>query len=222
MVEQEVWSRLFGRNGCLLGKTVILANNSVKRFKDASHIAYLKDGTVASEGSYESLITAQDVSFRDFCALSTNKATTAAKSKDGLEQSESKEADVLPDTDSDDLDLEAHATQGTVLSSILFYLRKSGWQRVIICSATCFLAWPLFQVGFLVYIKYWTQDESADDRPWAWIGGLCGLTVLYLLLSGTFWQQQLRYMPISAGRKTQRLQLAGCNVVFLEIERTVG
>jgi ABC-type methionine transport system ATPase subunit len=52
----HVFSALFGAQGLLSGRTVIMTTNQVYRLPQASHISYLKDGRVVEQGTYDVLM----------------------------------------------------------------------------------------------------------------------------------------------------------------------
>lgn len=54
--ESHVFSALFGDEGLLHGKSVIMATNQVYRLSRASEISYLENGRIAEQGTYDALM----------------------------------------------------------------------------------------------------------------------------------------------------------------------
>ena len=44
------------------------------------------------------------------------------------------------------------------------------------------------QIGFVIQAQQWVNDPSRDSHVWPWIASLIGLTVVYLLMAGLWWQ----------------------------------
>ena len=138
-VEEQIWTSLFGQRGLFVGKTVILATNSVKRFRNANQIIYLKDGTVAAQGDYEQMVNHKDTSFKMFLALSSDQNTSlTALAHPGSPNTKSdypKEMLAEQSTNTEDaIDSEAMATTQGVYKAVVLYLRAGGWFRTAITA----------------------------------------------------------------------------------------
>jgi ABC-type multidrug transport system ATPase subunit len=78
LTEEHVFNALFGEEGLLRDKTVILTSNDSKRFIQADHLIYLQNSTIVAEGSFENLME-KSPGFETFvsegCQRSANTAT---------------------------------------------------------------------------------------------------------------------------------------------------
>lgn len=66
--EEHIFSSLFGENGLLYGKTVILGTNAVHRLRSAAKIVLLSDASVGQQGSFTEL-AASDGAVKDLIAV---------------------------------------------------------------------------------------------------------------------------------------------------------
>ena len=138
-IEARVWQALFGDSGLLCGRTVVMASNSVKRFKHAHHIVFLDNGTCADQGSYDYLKNRSQTSFLSFLALrkgieETEEAALLSPKYEIADLLKNKEAALVGTVDK-----EAHATTHGFVRATLFYFSQAGWGRVamdiLLCAA---------------------------------------------------------------------------------------
>lgn len=131
--EAHVFTSLFGTNGLLGGKTVILATNQVYRLPHASFIAILEGGKIVEQGEYETLLTKEGMVaklVRDFAAGAKKEAKKPAEPKDGLVIAESFEGKELK---ANERETETGKKGSVSWSTYMLYLRGIG----LAYSAAC-------------------------------------------------------------------------------------
>lgn len=127
--EAHVFSSLFGTQGLLRGKAVIMATNQVYRLPQASNISYLEDGRIVEQGTYDALMS-EDGQLADLVKEFSTGEKEEAAPKPGLynaalaepiEQSEKQEEGELS------------AKGGVKWSTYKLYLRGMGKTHATIC-----------------------------------------------------------------------------------------
>lgn len=130
--EAHVFSALFGTQGLLRGKPVIMATNQVYRLPQASDISYLENGRIVEQGTYEALMCKGGL-----MADLVNEFTTDRKEKTTPEAEAVNDALVEPaeDARSEKQEEGELSAKGEVKwSTYGVYLRGMGWVNVTICK----------------------------------------------------------------------------------------
>lgn len=132
--EAHVFSALFGTQGLLRGKTVIMATNQVYRLPQASDVSYLDDGRIVEQGTYEDLMR-KNGSMADLVNEFTTKRKEDAMKED--KPAEDALAEPIEDAQSEKQEEgELSAKGGVKWSTYGLYLRGMGWVNAFICESS--------------------------------------------------------------------------------------
>ena len=139
--EAHVFSALFGPQGLLRGKAVIMATNQVYRLPQASDISYLEDGRIVEQGTYESLMIKGGLMADLVHEFTTDRKEDAAPE---TEMTNDALAEPIEDAKSEKQEEgELSAKGGVKWSTYGLYLRGMGWVNASICRSRVLSASPL-------------------------------------------------------------------------------
>lgn len=206
--EELVFSGLFGKNGLLQNRSVILATNQVHRLPHASWITALRQGAIAEQGTYSNLLAAgQETStlVRDFAAGSADRVLSTPEVTDALAEPQSRSTSVVEDPK------EREGRQGTVSwRTYQLYVKAMGfitaftWLGAVIAAAA-------IEVCINIYLQAWTDtlQGSPASRYAAFLGGYTGMQVGYLVAFCIGIYNAFLYAHPMASRKLHQWQLSG-------------
>lgn len=132
--EAVVFSALFGSQGLLQGKSVIMATNQVYRLPQASHISYLEDGRIAEQGTYDELFKRDGLLTALVNEFSTGEKEEAHKVEDAPPVADAL-TEPAEDTKSEKTEEgELSAKGGVAWSTYGLYLKGMGTTHAVICT----------------------------------------------------------------------------------------
>ncbi|ORX34001.1 P-loop containing nucleoside triphosphate hydrolase protein [Kockovaella imperatae] len=187
--EARVFNELFGPNGLLRGKSVILATNQVYRFSNASHLTVLQEGEIIEQGDYKSLLAKEDGMIsqlvKEFAAGKKDQpdeivGQEIAQLDDLTEPAESQEQDP------EKVEKREGARGAVNWSTYLLYLKGMGyvysgfWVGMVVASTAVYTC-------INVYLQAWTQSlqDAPRSKYAAFLGGYAGMQVGYLICFST-------------------------------------
>jgi ATP-binding cassette subfamily C (CFTR/MRP) protein 1 len=140
--EAQVFTNLFGPNGLLSGKSVVLATNQVYRLSYASWITVLQEGEVVEQGQFLDLMADEGVTaqlVREFAAGALAKKERQEEAyQSGSGQAQSLEADSESDPSgslaASEHGMEAKKRGATSWNTYLLYLRGMGLFSATLCE----------------------------------------------------------------------------------------
>lgn len=223
-VEDLVWHKLFGKEGLLLNKTVVMITNSVKRFQHANNIIFLSDGKQIEEGTSQA-IAARSAPFRDYLATAMEPATIRELRNRMEERYQSvednrtsaKETDKSSDSvQPDEVDLESEeAGKPLIYKASIEYIRdctvkyfilavilnlpgKPTASQQMVCLLMSLSANAIHFGPVYIYYQKWTNNSSNEKDADAayWLAGLIALSAVQLGTVAIFWH--LRYNILCA------------------------
>ncbi|KAH9920611.1 P-loop containing nucleoside triphosphate hydrolase protein [Fomitopsis serialis] len=164
--ESHIFSSLFGPDGMLVHKAVVLVTHSVKHMHAAHSTVVLGAGRIQHQGSLQDFIK------QGYEALVEIATPAADPSAEDAREEEIGEA--------------ALKKESLGLSPYRFYIRMIGRLNFIIAMSGIAL-YTCMRLGLQVYLQQWADSNGA--RPGAWAGGYAGFSILTLIgLAFTFWQ----------------------------------
>lgn len=154
-----------------------------------------------AEGSYEQ-IAATQTEFRNL-VTSRGSVDAVTSTSNAVLVSSKHEGSSSEEDETDEVEDEARSGLNRGLrTNLFFWLKNAGWKLSTILIILAYTTWPLFQSGFALYAKFWTSASLNDGKQVGqWIAGLFGLSVIYLLLAGSWWMISDVSHPIAGGRK---------------------
>ena len=140
--EAIVFSSLFGTQGLLKDKSVILATNHVYRLPYATWVTVIEDGRVAEQGDYNTLAAAEGYMAR----IVTEKNVGAKEGGDGLRKMQlGNTDDSLTEVETEQSAVNHESKQGKVAwATYRLYLRGMGARYATFCKYLRSWLVPLF------------------------------------------------------------------------------
>ncbi|KAJ7268006.1 P-loop containing nucleoside triphosphate hydrolase protein [Mycena rebaudengoi] len=164
--EKHVFSALFGSNGLLRNKGVVLVTNNANHLNYADRVIVLNAGAMQYEGTLDK-IRAAGYQFDHYArkedpqeSETSDKPEAVAPTKKHVAEKERAEAPIL------------ESSLG--LTPYLFYLRMAGWSGSIVVLVFFVIA-GLVRLALQIYLQQWS--ESNGRHPGIWVGGYSALTV---------------------------------------------
>ncbi|CAL1703415.1 unnamed protein product [Somion occarium] len=166
--ETRVFSSLFGPNGLLQGRAVILVTHNVKHLRSAGHILVMEEGRLRHNGTLQEIVDAG----YDLKVIETSHS--------GDENSKA-----VDQTFEDKSAEEKSSTEESVISKTslgfrpyIFYAQMATWKQAVMGLLLVALT-GVMKLGLQVYLKEWstTNDAHAD----AWIGGYAGFNFVWVV-----------------------------------------
>lgn len=167
--EAQVFSALFGVQGLLKGKAVIMATNQVYRLPQASYITYLQDGEIAEQGSYEDLMAKDGLLSTLISEFSTaKKGSGQAREVEEKPVNDALTESAQVDTRSEkDEQGEVSAKGGVAWSTYGLYLKGMGTTHAVICESDLFslcTAAPVVTRYLLMRIRVFNDCRDPGHR----------------------------------------------------------
>ncbi|EPS93155.1 hypothetical protein FOMPIDRAFT_1056220 [Fomitopsis schrenkii] len=176
--ESHIFRSLFGPDGMLSRKAVLLVTHNVKYMHTAHSIIVLDVGRIQYHGSlaeikkqgYETSIDASAVQHTDNGKSLSRDALSGLSEDDAMEE-ETGEA--------------ALAKESLGLTPYLFYARKVGILRFSF-AMSLIVAYCCVRLGQQAYLQEWAKSDGV--RPGAWAAGYAALAFLTaIMISFAFW-----------------------------------
>ncbi|KAJ7589613.1 P-loop containing nucleoside triphosphate hydrolase protein [Mycena floridula] len=197
--ETHIFESLFGPNGLLRNKGVILVTHNVKHLNRADSVLILDAGAMQYQGTLDQVIAAgyQFLRHTDAENGSASKSTTHRKpevilqTKEHVAQTERAEAPI--------------PKSSLGYTPYLFYFRMAGWLRCFIVLAL-FMLTGFVRLGLQIYLQQWS--ESDGRHPGTWVGGYAALTVgnCLIIAVGMWAYSEVITGPIGANIHRTELQ----------------
>ncbi|KAJ7267907.1 hypothetical protein C8J57DRAFT_1228520 [Mycena rebaudengoi] len=164
--EKHVFNALFGSNGLLRNKGVVLVTNNANHLNHADRIIVLNAGAMQYEGTLDE-IRAAGYQFDHYArkedpkeSETSDKPEAVAPAKKHVAEKERAEAPI------------PESSLG--LTPYLFYLRMAGWSGSMVVLVFFVIA-GLVRLALQIYLQQWS--ESNGRHPGIWVGGYSALTV---------------------------------------------
>ncbi|KAK0437445.1 P-loop containing nucleoside triphosphate hydrolase protein [Desarmillaria tabescens] len=177
----NIFSSLFGPNGLLHGRMVVMTMNHIPYLQHADWIITLGDGKVVEQGTFASLSMSQG----GIGDLIHNGMVTALTSKITMVVGESSNAtEILNESDKDDAakeEIEAIQSGNATLRTYMHYARGAGYNCMLIYIV--FLAVTVgIQIVTPVYLQLWAEanNGSTDSHLGQYLGGYAVIEVAYV------------------------------------------
>ncbi|KAJ7028056.1 P-loop containing nucleoside triphosphate hydrolase protein [Mycena alexandri] len=168
--ETHVFEALFGFNGLLKDKGVVLVTHNAKHLNHADHVLILKAGTAQYDGTLSEIIAAG----YQFARKAESNVGVAATDEGGTKA-------VVVDTKAK----KAHVAEkeraeaplpASSLGSVpyFFWLNMAGWGGALL-SGGLFILTGLVRLGLQIYLQEWSSSDGT--RLGVWVAGYSALTV---------------------------------------------
>ncbi|KAJ7863186.1 P-loop containing nucleoside triphosphate hydrolase protein [Mycena leptocephala] len=175
--EKHVFQSLFGSNGLLRNKGVVLVTHNAQHLSSADHVLVLDAGAMQHQGTLDEVV-ASGYQFNH--AMKVDKDANADVAESGAKKPEA----ATP--------AKAHVAQKEkaeppIAKSSLgwtpyrFYMNMAGWSGSIVVLALL-ASTGLARLGLQIYQQQWSNH--AGQRVGAWVGGYAGLVAAYLFIVG--------------------------------------
>ncbi|KAJ7150739.1 P-loop containing nucleoside triphosphate hydrolase protein [Mycena filopes] len=164
--ETHVFEALFGSNGLLKNKGVVLVTHNAKHLNRADHILILNAGTAQYQGTLSEIVAAgyqfaPEQQPEPTQAVAEGKVVVVdAKAKVHVAEKERAEAP-LP-----------ASSLGSV--PYVFWLSMAGWGGSLLCGGL-FILVGLVRLGLQIYLQQWSSSDGS--RLGIWVAGHAALTV---------------------------------------------
>ncbi|KAI0126691.1 P-loop containing nucleoside triphosphate hydrolase protein [Xylariales sp. AK1849] len=191
----KCFNALFGKSGLLRkdGITVIMATHNAQWFQFADRLIVLKDGHIASVGSFESLKDLDDyvkslqasyshngeVEEENDGRLNTESSDTPPESSQDIRLSD--KAEVEPKSSSSPVRQKPAKGRGNRNSSLSYYLKSLMSMSFLIFCSTMVLQ-TAFRILQPLWLKFWTAANASNpnEDPGKWVGVYVLFSVLNL------------------------------------------
>ncbi|KAK9899697.1 P-loop containing nucleoside triphosphate hydrolase protein [Cystobasidium minutum MCA 4210] len=175
--EEHIFSALFGANGLLEGRTVILATNAVHRLPSADHIIIIDGQTVKQEGSFNALSSEPGaVSELMNIVGEVSRSTQSDRGTNILPPPDDVQSSFVSMAENANEEMEAEmAASQARKNSVLVYLFNGG--RILMCMALTLMVVSSAMPSIIpVYIQAWTTAIQQDaGRLFTYMGGYIGV-----------------------------------------------
>ncbi|KAJ7493649.1 P-loop containing nucleoside triphosphate hydrolase protein [Mycena latifolia] len=161
----HVFQSLFGPDGLLQNRGVILITHNVKHLGSAGNILVLESGSVRYQGT---LTQIRDAGYKIDDSL-TNSYDNETTISDSEPKKESKEYE-----DMQDIDETAIQQASAGFTPYLFYMRMAGWTNSVVVVTLLSLS-GCIGLASNVYLQQWSQNSQRNVG--SWVGGYAGLTM---------------------------------------------
>ncbi|KAH8918193.1 P-loop containing nucleoside triphosphate hydrolase protein [Atractiella rhizophila] len=179
--ETHVFESLFGPEGLLKGKTVIMVTNGVHRLRTADSVVMMEECTVVEQGTCTELLEREGATFRfiaDFIATSTSNDDLSVK-KDG---STGNEITYAPSSKSEEDNEEDEELQIKQIgpSTYWFYFGAGGVIAFVVHIGTQLIAVAVLST-IPIYQQAWSKTSDPKGTLGSFLGGYAGIEVAYLI-----------------------------------------
>lgn len=208
--EAHVFKALFGEQGLLRGKMVVVATNQVYRLSSASLVTVMDCNSISQQGSYEELIQ-EDGILRSLVgeAGATKLASEGGPSKVLAEQVV--DNDAASEARNEVQAGQEKVTQGTVKwSTYLVYLKSMSYQHAVVWVSLVVVT-AVILTSMDVYLQGWTTNlpGSPNSRYGAFLGGYAGMQIGYLICFAWAIIHCFSYTHVRASRQLHSWQIRG-------------
>ncbi|KAJ6540558.1 P-loop containing nucleoside triphosphate hydrolase protein [Mycena capillaripes] len=164
--EAHVFESLFGSNGLLRNKGVVLVTHNAKHLHHADRVLILDAGHMQYEGTLSEVVAAGYQLVREADA----PKEAAVSEEKGAGKVEAAKAHVA----------EKEKAEAPIAASSLgwtpyaFWLRMAGWKGCVLCGGL-FILTGLVRLGLQIYLQQWSASDGS--RIGIWVAGYSALTV---------------------------------------------
>ncbi|KAK7689002.1 hypothetical protein QCA50_007693 [Cerrena zonata] len=174
--EAHVFSSLFGSNGLLQGRAVILVTHNVNHLNSAGSVLVMEKGQLQYNGTLQE-ITSTGYDFKGIEPVHSNEGDP--KEIDQTFEDKSEKEESSPDE-------AAISKKSLGFTPYIFYGQMATW-KFALAGVLLVALTGLMKLGLQVYLKEWSTTNGRHTG--AWIGGFAGFNAAWVVANGlAIWQ----------------------------------